>query len=249
MGSSFKDHFSGGAKSYAEHRPGYPEELFAWVATLTHAHELAWDCATGNGQAAVGVAVHYRHVAASDASAAQIANRRAHPSVDYFVATAERSALREYRCDLVTVAQAAHWFDFERFHAEVRRVLKPGGVIAIWTYETFRIDPAVDAVLDHFYRAVVGLYWPPERRYVEEGYRTLPFPYEEIHAPVFTLEVRWNFEQVLSYLGTWSAVQRFRKDRGFDPVQELQPALAVSWGRPQDDKRISWPLHLRVGRV
>lgn len=249
MGSSFKDHFSGAARSYAEHRPGYPSELFSWLATLTRAHELAWDCATGNGQAAIGVAAHYRHVAASDASAAQIANRRAHASVDYFVATAERSALRKHHCDLVTVAQAAHWFDLEPFHAEARRVLKPEGVIAVWTYETFQIESAVDAVMDHFYKDIVGPYWPPERRYVEEGYRTLPFPYEEIRAPVFELEVTWTLEQVLRYVGTWSAVQRFRKDRGFDPVPELQSGLTVAWGRPEEGKRIHWPLHLRVGRV
>lgn len=249
MGSAFKDHFSAAAKSYAEYRPAYPAELFAWLATLSSAHELAWDCATGNGQAAIGVAGHYRHVVASDASAAQVANRRAHPSVDYFVATAERSALREHRCDLVTVAQAAHWFDFERFHAEVRRVLKARGVIAIWTYESFRIDAAIDTLMEGFYHDVVGPYWPPERCYVEQGYRTLPFPFEEIRAPAFELEIRWTLEQVIRYLGTWSAVQRFSKARGFDPMRELQPRLAVCWGRPEEDKRLSWPLHLRVGRI
>lgn len=246
---TFKDHFSVAARSYAEHRPGYPPELFAWLASLTSAHELAWDCATGNGQAALSVAEHYRHVAASDASVAQVAHRRTHPSVDYFVATAEHSALREHCCDLVTVAQAAHWFDFERFHAEVRRVLKVRGVIAVWTYETFRIDAAIDTVMDHFYDEVVGSYWPPERRYVEQGYRTLPFAFEEIHAPAFELEISWTLEQVMSYLGTWSAVQRFRKARGFDPVRELQPRLAACWSRPEEGKRLAWPLHLRVGRV
>lgn len=245
----FKDHFSIAAQSYAGHRPGYPAELFAWLASLTQDHELAWDCATGNGQAALGVARHYRQVVASDASAAQIANRRAHASVDYLVATAERSALRERCCDLVTVAQAAHWFDFEPFHDEVRRVLERHGVIAVWTYETFRIDAALDALLDHFYHDVVGPHWPPERRYVEAGYRTLPFPFDEIAAPAFELEITWTLEQVLRYLGTWSAVQRFRKARGVDPVEELRPRLAAAWSRPDEGKRLSWPLHLRVGRV
>jgi len=247
--ASFKDHFSGGARGYSAYRPGYPQELFSWLARLPAERELAWDCATGNGQAAVGLAPHFMRVVASDASAQQIANRREHPGIEYLVALAEASALRERSCDLVTVAQSAHWFDFERFYAEVRRVAKPRGVLALWTYSMFRVDPACDALVDRFYEDVIGPYWPPERRHVESGYATLPFPLEEIAAPRIDLTSDWNLHQVIRYLGTWSAVQRYRKQHGEDPVGELEPALAVSWGSPDQPRRVTWPVHLRVGRV
>lgn len=249
MASSFKDHFSGGARNYAEHRPGYPEALFAWLATLAPARELAWDCATGNGQAATSLVPHFARVVASDASAEQVANRRVQPAIDYLVALAEACALRAGICDLITVAQSAHWFDFPRFYAEVRRVAKPCGVIALWTYEKFRIGDALDAPIDRFYEEVVGPYWPPERSYVEQGYRTLPFPFEEIRAPAFELSTDWTLEQVLAYLRTWSAVHRFRKHRGFDPVTEFAPQLGARWGSSEVARRVQWPLHLRVGRI
>ncbi|NJO13349.1 MAG: hypothetical protein HC872_07695 [Gammaproteobacteria bacterium] len=148
-----------------------------------------------------------------------------------------------------TVAQAAHWFDFDRFHAEVRRVARPRGVLALWTYEKFRIETPLDRLIDTFYTDVVGKYWPPERRYVEEAYRTLPFPFEEIAAPNFTFQTQWSLEQVVRYLNTWSAVQRFTRERRYDPVAELLPVLAVCWGPADLTRSVTWPIHLRVGRV
>jgi len=247
--ATFKDHFSGASRGYAAYRPSYPPELFEWLAAQVQRRELAWDCATGNGQAAHGLVPYFQRVVASDASVQQIANRRSHPAIDFYVALAEASALQAQCCDLITVAQSAHWFDFERFYPEVRRVARPGALLALWTYETFRIEPAVDRVHDTFYRDVVGKYWPPERRHVEAGYRTLPFPLTEITAPAFTLYTDWNLDQVVRYLGTWSSVQRFIKDRGYDPVAELLPVLAVCWGPAELTKRVSWPVHLRVGRL
>lgn len=245
--AEFKDHFSGHARGYAEHRPSYPPELFAWLASVAPGHELAWDCATGNGQAAAGLVPHFARVVASDASAAQIANRREHPAIAWLVALAEASALRPGSCDLVTVAQSVHWFDFERFYAEVRRVTRPGGVLAVWTYTKFRVDPAVDALIDPFYSQVVGPYWPPERQYVDDQYRTIPFPLAQIPAPPIELTTEWSLSQVLQYLGTWSAVQRFRKERRSDPVAELAPALALCWG--PSPRTVQWPVHMRVGKV
>lgn len=246
---TFKDHFSGTARGYSQFRPGYPPELFAWLAQIAPGRELAWDCATGNGQAALGLAEHFRRVVASDASAAQIANRRPHERVDYLIALAEASALRPACCDLISVAQSAHWFDFERFYTEVRRVARPGGVLALWTYSLFRIEEGIDELLARFYSDVVGVYWPPERRYVETHYRTLPFPIEEIDTPGFELVTDWNLDQVVRYLGTWSSVSRFKQQRGVDPVAELAPALAQLWGDAQRSRRVDWPVHLRVGRL
>lgn len=245
--AQFKDHFSGAARGYADYRPSYPPALFEWLASVVPGRDLVWDCATGNGQAAVGLAPHFARVVASDASAAQIANRRAHPGVDYYVALAEASALRAGTCDLVTVAQSVHWFDFGRFYGEVRRVAKPGGVLALWTYTRFRVDAAVDALIDPFYTDVVGPYWPPERSYVDDCYRTIPFPFEEIAAPPIDLITEWSVEQAMLYLGTWSAVQRYKRERGSDPVAGLAPALTQRWGA--GTRSVRWPVHLRVGRV
>jgi SAM-dependent methyltransferase len=149
---------------------------------------------------------------------------------------------------LVAAAQAAHWFDLDRFHAECRRVLVPGGVVAIWTYEKFRVDPGVDAVIDQFYSGVVGPYWPPERRFVDEAYRTLPFPWREESPPPFTFDTDWDLQLVQGYLATWSAVQRYKDLHGEDPLSALAPRLAAVW--PDGERRrLRWPVHLRVGRA
>jgi ubiquinone/menaquinone biosynthesis C-methylase UbiE len=245
---TFKDHFSGHAGDYAAYRPWYPDELFDELAKLTAKHERVWDCATGNGQAATGLAQHFAHVVASDASVKQLASRRPHPRIDFCAALAEAAPLADRCCDMVTVAQSVHWFQFERFYAEARRVLKPGGVLALWTYETFRIDPRLDAPIDHFYNKVVGPYWPPERRYIDELYRTIPFPFDEVQMPSIILETRWTLEQVMNYLGTWSAVHRYRAAKGSDPLPGFRAAIEPLWGAPETVRPINWPLHMRVGR-
>jgi SAM-dependent methyltransferase len=187
-------------------------------------------------------------VLAIDASAAQLLHAVPHPRIEYRVATAEELPLADGSTDLVVAAQAAHWFDFARFHAECRRVLRAGGLVALWTYEKFRVDPAVDAAVDRFYADVIGPYWPRERRYVEDGYRTLPFPYEELPAPEFDLRLHWDAATVLRYVGTWSAVQRYREARGADPLPQLAALLESAW--PGGGAReLQWPIHLRVGRV
>jgi ubiquinone/menaquinone biosynthesis C-methylase UbiE len=247
---TFKDHFSRQSNHYAAHRPGYPAELYDWLARQARGHERVWDCATGSGQAAIGLVNHFTNVVASDASAAQIRNRLAHERIDYLVALAEAAPLANRTCDLVSVAQAVHWFDFERFYPEVRRVLRPGGVIAVWTYTTFTLTPAVDAVVSEFYEHVVGAYWPPERRLVEEAYRTLPFPFAEIPAPGFRYECAWTLEQVMGYLASWSAVQRYKQAEGSDPLTPLRPALERAWpGPPGEACKMVWPIYARAGRV
>ncbi len=248
MSDAFKDHFSAGASGYARYRPRYPEALFAYLASICPEQELAWDCGTGNGQAALGLAAHFARVVATDASADQLAQAPMHPRVAYRVAPATQSALADGVADLVTVAQALHWFDLDGFYAEVQRVLKPGGVLAAWTYNKLRASPAVDAVIARFYADVVGPYWPPERRYVQAAYRTLAFPFEEIDAPAFHIDHRWRLADLLGYLGTWSATQRYRQAGGADPIDEVRDELARAWGAPEAPRNVRWRLHLRVGR-
>jgi SAM-dependent methyltransferase len=245
---SFKDHFSGHAADYSRFRPEYPAALFAWLAAQTPARNRAWDCATGNGQAACALAPHFREVVATDASAQQLENARRCDGVRYAVAPAEASGLADHSVDLVTVAQALHWFDLDRFYAETRRVLRPGGVVAVWNYNLFRLDPAVDAIVDHFYAVTVGPYWPPERRLVENGYRELPFPFTVITAPPFEMASRWSLEHLFGYLGTWSSVRRYMEAHSSDPVAALRGDLSAAWG-DAGEREVRWPLALRVGRV
>lgn len=245
--SVFQDHFSGHAADYRRHRPAYPDALFAWLADLAPRRASAWDCATGNGQAALGLVEFFAAVSATDASARQIAAAAPHPRVRYRVAPAEDSGLAAGSVDLITVAQALHWFRFEAFFAEARRVLRPGGVLAAWGYGLMRIAPAVDGVVERLYRDIVGPHWPPERHYLEAQYRTLPFPWAEIPVPEFTMTQRWTLAQLLGYLGTWSAVRRYRKQTGRDPLALVGEELGQAWGT-EAARPITWPLYLRVGR-
>jgi SAM-dependent methyltransferase len=245
----FEDHFSTQADAYAAFRPSYPGELFAWLAGRCARRELAWDCATGNGQAAEGLARWFRRVVATDASPAQIANARPVPGVEYRVALADGSGLEPGSADLVTVAQAMHWIDRPSFYREVNRVARPGAVLAIWTYALARIEPAIDAVVEEFERERVGRYWPPERALVDQGYRTIDFPFPELEPPRFVMVAEWTLARFAGYLGSWSAVDRYRKARGEDPVALVRPALARLWGDPERPRRVEWPLSLRAGLV
>jgi len=247
--AAFKDHFSRQSADYSRFRPGYPPALIAWIAARTPGRTLAVDCATGNGQAAVALAAHFDDVLAVDGSLAQLERAMPHPRVRYECAMAEQLPVADGSVALVAAAQAAHWFDFARFHAECRRVLQPGGVIALWTYEKFRATASLDEVVDRFYDDVVGEFWPPERRYVEERYRTLPFPWAEELAPEFRLETDWSLEQVQGYLASWSAVQRYKDaNGGTDPLPALVAELATLWP-VGDTVRLNWPVHLRIGRA
>jgi SAM-dependent methyltransferase len=244
----FKDHFSGHAAAYGRFRPSYPPELARFLAHAAPARSVALDLATGNGQAAVDLAGMFERVLASDASAAQLAAAKPHPRVTYLRHGAECLPVRTQSVDLVVAAQAAHWFDLTRVHPEIRRVLCPGGLVAFFTYETLRVDAVFDALLDGFYSAVIGPYWPPERRHVEAGYATLDFPYEPIETPAFELVTHWDLPRVIDYLGTWSAVVRFRAERGDDPLLPFAARVRDVW--PAGDvRRIRWPIHLRAGRV
>ena len=244
--SEFKDHFSAGAAAYALHRPHYPDALFDWLAAVAPTRALAWDAATGSGQAAIGLAAHFERVVATDASAAQLAHATPHPRIEYRVERAERGAVPAGTADLVTVAQALHWLDVPAFWAAARRALRPGGVVAIWGYALPVIAPAIDALIDEFSNRTLAPYWPPERRILDERYATIDFPFEPIAPPTFTLVREAALGEYLEYLRTWSAVRRWVERHGDDPVATLAPALAPRWaGR----RRIVWTLALRAGRV
>lgn len=245
---NFKDHFSSASDTYASARPGYPDSLFAYLSSVCEQHDMAWDCATGNGQAAVKLAAHFKSVIASDASAQQIRHAQPHPSVDYIVTRAEDSGIACNSIDLVTVAQALHWFALPAFSKEVGRTLKAGGVMAAWTYNLLTINPQLDALINHLYDTLLGPYWAAERRLVEEGYQSIDFPYPELKCPNFQMELNWNAGQLLDYLSTWSAVKARIADNRPDPLQEIKDRLFELWGDTQQCKRIEWPLAVRVWR-
>ena len=245
----FHDHFSAVASRYAAFRPTYPDALYAYLAGLAPAREQVWDAGTGSGQAARGLAEHFAHVTATDASADQLACARPHPRVVYRLAREADSGLAEASADLVTAAQAAHWFDHAAFHREVARVLKPGGVLAVWCYDVMTVDDEVDPLIDAFYRVRVGPYWPPERKTIEHAYRDLPFPYRDVDVPTFAMETRLDRGGVLGYIGTWSAVQRCRAVEGIDPMAALAADLARVWPDPAEARRAVWPISLRAGRA
>jgi hypothetical protein len=246
----FADHFSGVAEGYASYRPKYPDALFDYLGGLAPARNVAWDCAAGSGQATLALTAHFGRVIATDASELQIRAAPAHPRVEYRVAPAEASGLPPASVDIITVAQAVHWFDFDRFYAEVRRVATPRAIIAVWSYGMNRLDEqAIDDVLDRFYEDIVGPYWPPERRLIEEGYRTIPFPFDEIAPPSFEMVEPWSLPRLLGYLRTWSATSRYREAHGSDPVVALGEALLPLWGAASETRPVRWPLAIRVGRV
>ena len=243
---SFKDHFSRQAADYAKFRPTYPRELFEYLGSVAPSRQFAWDCGTGNGQAAIGLASVFDRVIATDASGKQIANAEPHERVEYRVAPAENSGIKSGTVDLIMVAQALHWFDLDGFYAEARRALKPDGVLAASAYNLLRIEPAIDEIVNRYYDEVVGPFWPPERKLVE-NFADLPFPFSEIQTPPFEMIALWNMEHLMGYLRSWSSTQRFIAARGSDPLQEINDDVRNAWDNPQQKRKVIWPLTLRAG--
>jgi ubiquinone/menaquinone biosynthesis C-methylase UbiE len=250
MSADFHDHFSNVAKRYADFRPHYPGALFDYLTTLVPRDSVVWDCAAGSGQATVDLAARFDKVIATDASAEQIASAPRLGNVEYRVALAEQSGLSDESVELVTVAQALHWFRMDRFFAEVNRILKPGGALAVWVYAINRVEgDEVNSMVQDFYSNVVGPYWPPERKMTEEGYSAIVMPFSELKpTPSFGMEVRWALDQLLGYFSTWSATNRFIKAKGWNPIELLAEWLVNVWGDPKSPRRVVWPLSLRLCR-
>jgi len=247
--SSFKDHFSARAAAYAAYRPRYPTPLVDFLADVASSTDVAWDCGCGSGQLSVDLARRFARVVATDASAQQLAQAVPHPRVEYRHAAAEGSGLPDGSIDLAVAAQAAHWFDLAAYYAEVRRVVEPGGVIALVTYAAMTITAEVDLVLHRFHTRRLGPYWPPERRWTEDGYRSLPFPFTEVGAPRFEMRVTWTLDQLLGYIETWSAVRALEAVEGQGDIETLHRLLAPRWGDEALPRAVRWPVRVRVGRL
>ncbi|KAI9011374.1 methyltransferase type 11 [Gaertneriomyces semiglobifer] len=249
---SFKDCFSTQSKTYAQFRPDYPPALYEFLTTLTKSHALVWDCATGSGQAAIALAQHFEKVVATDASASQIEQARKADNVEYRVATAEASGLAPASVDLVTVAQAVHWFDIEGFYKEVRRVVKPGGAIAVWTYSSLpSISPEIDSVLSEYY-SMMTPYWAFDISIVDNSYRDLPFPFENLckgDHEEFPSHLDWTLDTVFGYLRSWSGTQAYIRKHGSDPVNSYEDRVRKAWGNPEDVKKATFVMIVRAGRV
>jgi hypothetical protein len=251
---TYEDHFSGHADAYALHRPRYPQELFAWLASESPERTLAWDAGTGSGQVAVALADHFDRVIATDASSDQLAHATRHERVEYRNEPADGGSLSDTSVDLITAGAAAHWFELDGFYREVHRAGKKGAVIALFSYgprdfadvyERMFTDP----ILHYFQEDVLAGYWPERIQRVHDRYATLPFPFDEIAAPPFAMTADWNLYQLLAFLDTWSASQRYFQERGTRAIDEIAPALARTWGDPAKPRRLECPLFVRAGRL
>lgn len=244
-----KDNFSNQALEYAQFRPGYPAQLFDYLFDKCKNFECAWDCATGNGQIAAMLAERFRQVEASDISENQLNNAIQLPNIHYQLSRAETPEFPDNMFDLITVGQAAHWFDFEKFYAEVNRVLKPGGLIALVGYNLLKVDEPTESMIGHLYNNTLFGCWDVERDHVEAAYATIPFPFEEIHFPEMASTYEWTVDQLLGYLGTWSAVQHFIRKNGQNPIDDdFVQHLKQVW--PEDEIRtVQFPIFARVGFV
>lgn len=241
-----KDNFSTQSNQYAKFRPTYPQGLYNFLLSLVTTKETAWDCGTGNGQVAQELSKYFTTVYATDISEKQIANAVQKDNIIYKVEGAEKTEFPSNTFDLITIAQAIHWFNFNVFYEEAKRVMKPDAIIAVIGYGLIRIDDATDKIIDKFYYETIGSYWDKERKYVDENYTTIPFPFKEINAPVLYNTFEWNVDQMIGYLQTWSAIQHYIKANNSDPVELIQNELRNVWNN--ETKKVCFPILLRVGK-
>lgn len=244
-----KDRFSNHAEKYQKYRPSYPEELYAFFLTLVAEKQTAWDCGTGNGQVAIALAKYFNQVYATDLSEKQLQLAPRVSNIQYKTERAEQTSFPDHRFDLITVAQAIHWFDFNLFYQEVRRTLKPKGILAVMGYGLFRTEDHINLIIDRFYTQIIATYWDKERVYIDEQYKTIPFPFQEIKAPVFHHTMQWNLSQLLGYLNTWSAVHLYENKEQVNPLSFIEEELTKAWGNASDIKKITFPILLRIGKV
>lgn len=244
----FKDYFSVSAADYAHYRPTYPNQLFEFLAKQCPHHDLAWDCATGSGQAAVLLAPYFKRVVASDASSQQIIFAVPKENIRYCIMPAEKTDFLSQSIDLITVAQALHWFDFNIFYPEVKRILKPEGIIAAWSYGLVKINSEIDALIKYFYQELTGPYWPEERRYIDHKYQDIPFPFQKIATPTFSMQQTWTLNHFIGYLSTWSAVRKYQEETNQNPLELIIEPLKGLWGNPEEKLKIEWPIYLLVGK-
>jgi ubiquinone/menaquinone biosynthesis C-methylase UbiE len=244
----YADHFGTQTQNYLHFRPTYPRELFQYLASLVNEKNVAWDCGAGNGQAALTLANKFKRVIATDINQTQLDVAIKKENIEYRCCAAEETTIQDQSVDLITVAQALHWFDFEKFYREVKRVLKPQGIIAIWCYSLGKITPEIDVIIYRFYQTILNDYWPKERRYIDDEYKTIPFPFHEIISPQFIIEKQMTFSQLMGYLSTWSALKEYQKRNHKNPLEFVHAELQMAWGDTIRERIMHWPLHLRVGK-
>ena len=244
------DNFSSQAETYARYRPSYPDEMYEFIFQHVRERKTAWDCATGSGQVAQKLSLYFAKVYATDISKEQMKHAPQKSNIEYLQAPAENSALPDNAFDLITVAQAIHWFDFEGFYREVKRTAKPGALLSVIGYGMIRMDEHINPLLDRFYDEMFGTYFSENRGYINESYQGIPFPFEEIPAPAFQISYRWSIEELEGYLNSWSAVQKFKEKDGYNPVDDFVPKLQSKVGWEADEKReVVFPIFMRLGKV
>jgi SAM-dependent methyltransferase len=242
-----KDNFSEQSELYSKFRPDYPDEMVDFILKNTLELEEAWDAGTGNGQLAHALSMDFKTVFATDISSRQLENSVQRPNITYKTEPAEQTSFSDHKFDLITVAQAIHWFDFDKFYQEVKRTLKPEGIIAVVGYNLLSVSREIDEILSVFYSQIVGRYWEEERKYIDDQYKTIPFPFDEIKAPEFSHSCQWSLEQLMGYLNTWSAVQHFIEEQTFNPTILIEDELQSAWGDSKT-KKINFPILLRLGK-
>lgn len=242
--------FSDNSEKYKKYRPSYPSELFQYLAKISPSTNTAWDAGCGSGQASIALSDFFTNVIATDISVEQIKNAYSKVNIRYFSCPSEYSNIDSNSVDLVICAQSIHWFDLDKFYDEVKRVLKPDGVIAAWSYNLFRVNQEIDDLIDKFYNDIIYNYWPVERKHVENGYKEIILPFNHLEAPSFSMTAEWNLEQLLGYINTWSGVSNYIELEAFNPLDFIEKELIKLWDRDESEyKTISWPLTLKISRI
>lgn len=243
-----KDLFSDVSKLYSTSRPGYPDEMIDFIISNIKNRTRAWDVATGNGQIARLLSMHFKEVIATDISQQQLDNAFKKDNINYKKEQAESTSINDHSIDLVIVGQAIHWFEFSKFYNEVNRVLSPGGMIAAIGYGLIEVDRKVDRVIQILYEDILRTYWDPERKYIDDKYTTIPFPFRETSFPPFQNTYNWSFDQLINNINTWSAISHYKKKNAIDPLNHLLPELMEAWGNSKT-KEVTFPIFGRIGFI
>jgi ubiquinone/menaquinone biosynthesis C-methylase UbiE len=243
-----KDLFSGHSQIYAAFRPTYPEDLYQFIFKHVEQKSTAWDCATGNGQVAQRLAKDFKKVFATDLSQKQIDQAIPTDNISYSVSKAEETSFNDNQFDLITVGQAIHWIDTNKFYEEAIRTSKPNGILAIWGYSLLSLNPEIDLIILDFYTNVVGKYWDAARTLVDNKYKDIAFPFEQIPAPEFQLTVSWTLEHLAGYLTSWSATQKYIEVHAVNPVFKTIEKISPLW-KSGEQKTAVFPLFLKLGRI
>lgn len=247
---NYTNHFGEKSSDYLRFRPDYPRYLYEYIVSEVRRHDLAWDAGTGNGQAAIKLAEYFNYVIATDINQAQLDVANKKDNIQYHCWSSEKTDIADATVDLVTVAQALHWFNFDGFYQEVRRVAMPESILAAWCYSLGQIDAKLDPYIKVLYEEILGdTYWPRERRFIDEAYTAIPFPFKKIKTPQFNMIKQLDFADLVGYLNTWSAVKEYQKRNQKNPIDLIFHDLQKAWGVASTKKTMQWSIHLLMGRV